>query len=337
MKFITSFCIIAFCAAVARASTPTTQPIDVLNYFLQKPEISNHYTIGGVNVHADRDPDGFHDHVFVLDKFGGSDNYEVYKVTPTQLQIRYEVNRPSPAGGSGDWIRKYEPRGPHADPNAGAEWMPRFVTPGQTSCLVKYTVYRYQFDPDIRSYILDAAHSDRNLATFNSVVWATDPWGSNNHTGVKIGRILRLISQWQPEGKIIERYDYARGLGLVNWQWLERISTLDPVAGDSTGKIFHCENGAVYIQSAGSSIDPPSVFKYDLKTRQIGAALPVVLFTSYWKPKLGPQWYVIYRDLSREGTLEKGNRPSDHDYALPEWFTHPNATLSDLPMIDLHP
>jgi hypothetical protein len=209
--------------------------------------------------------------------------------------------------------------------------MPRYVTPGQTSYLVHYIVDRYEFDPDIGAYIIDAAHSENVRTMFDSIVWTDDPWGSNNHTGIKFDRVFRLVSQWQPEGQIFERYDYARGLGLVHWQWLERISTLTHLAGDTTGKIFHCENGTVYIQSPGTGTDPPSVLKYDLKTHQIGAVLPVVLFTSYWKPELGPQWYVVYRDLAREGLLEKKKFHVRRGFALPEWRTHLGATLADLP------
>ncbi|HWB52875.1 MAG TPA: hypothetical protein VG722_01740 [Tepidisphaeraceae bacterium] len=336
MKRIAFFSILIsmiFASAAVASSAPRGQ-IDILNYFLQNPKIAGHFTIGGVSVHPNSDPDGTHHRVLVLDKFDSPDTYEVYYLTPTQLQLRYEVMRSDPHGSSADWIRRYRPIGPGADASDGALWMPRYVIPGQTSYLVHYTVDRYQFDPAIRAYLADAPHCEHDLHTFNSVVWADDPWGLNNHTGVKIDRVLRLISQWHPEGAVIERYDYARGLGLVNWQWLQRLSTLNPVDGDKTGRIFSCENGAVYIQSRGNAVDPPSVLKYDLKTHAIGSTLPVVLFTSHWAPELGPQWYVVYRDLSREDTLEKVRWNIKQSYALPEWFTHPDATIADLPKVD---
>lgn len=309
---------------------PPPHSIDILDYFSQSPDIAQHATIGGVNVRPDHDPDASSRQTLVLTKFSKPFSYEVYYITPTQLQLRYEVVRPDPQDSAQDWIRRYQQISPDAKPGDGALWMPRYVTPGKTNFFSRAAVDRFRFDPDIRAYVIDPPHSMASAVSFNSIVWASDPWKLNNRTGQKIDRVLRLITQWQPEGKIIESYDYAQGLGLVNWQWIERISTLQPLAGDRTGRIFHCENGAIYIQSQGDSIHPPGVMRYDIGKRQIGAALPVILFKSHWAPQMGAQWYVIYRSLAREAVLEKRDELIPHDYSLPEWRTNPGHTIADL-------
>ena len=217
-------------------------------------------------------------------------------------------------------------------PTAGMLLMPREVTPGTANFTsAQAAVDRYAFDPDIRAYTIKPSESSQEAISYNSVVWSSDPWHANNRTGFPIDSVIRLISQWQHDGQIYETYDYAKGLGLINWQWMERISTLVPLTGDKTGKLFNCENGADYLQSPGNKTHPPSVFQYDVKGQRIGTALPVILFTSHWKSELGPQWYVIYRDLSREGVLEKKSEVLSDSFKLPEWYTRHNATIADLP------
>ena len=65
------------------------------------------------------------------------------------------------------------------------------------------------------AYIIDPPHSTASAVSFNSIIWAPDPWKLNNRTGSKIDRVLRLISEWQPEGKIFECYDYAQRVALI--------------------------------------------------------------------------------------------------------------------------
>jgi hypothetical protein len=311
--------------------------IDVLDYFLPGTNVTSHYTIGGVNVRPCADPDNAGAKSLILHKGSSSNNYEVYQITPTQLLLRYEVVRPKRKGSSENWIRRYHELGSSFAPTAGALWMPRDITPGKTHFTSRAAVDRYAFDPSIRAYTIRPSESSREAITYNSIVWSRDSWHSNNRTGFPITSVIRLISQWQSDGKIYETYDYAKGLGLINWQWMERISTLTPISGNKAGKLFNCENGAVYVQSPGDKTYPPSVFQYDVKKRLIGSALPVLLFTSHWKPNLGPQWYVIYRDLSREGTLEKKSEVLSDSFKLPEWYTRPNATVAQLPPLYTKP
>jgi hypothetical protein len=153
----------------------------------------------------------------------------------------------------------------------------------------------------------------------------------------KPAKVIRFISEWQPQGKIFETYDYAKGKGLVAWRWMERISTLTPAENDETGKIFHCENGFVYIASKGDGKTAPEVYKYDLVTGKRGKKLQVMKFTSYWSKNLGPQWYVIYRNSLDEWQVIKKQERIEHDFTLPEWKTKPNATITDLPCLYTHP
>jgi hypothetical protein len=311
--------------------------IDVLDYFLPGTNVTSHYTIGGFNVHTCPDPDNAGMKSLILHKGSSVSNYEVYQITPTQLLLRYEVVRPKRKGSRENWIRRYHELGDGFARTAGLLWMPRDITPGKTNFTSRAAVDRYAFNPNIRAYTIRPSESSQEAISFNSIVWSSDPWHSNNRTGLPIDSVIRLISQWQHDGQIYETYDYAKGLGLINWQWMERISTLTRLSGDKTGKLFNCENGAVYLQSAGDKTHPPSIFQYDVKKRLIGSALPVIPFTSHWKPNLGPQWYVIYRDLSREGLLEKKSEVLSDSFKLPEWYTRPNATIAHLPPLYTKP
>ncbi len=321
-------------AHAAPASSPATQPIDVLDYFLQKNDVGDNWTIGGKDVRPDKDPDGTDRPTLILNKFSSSTSYEVYKVTPTELQLRYEVMRPNPNGGPRNWVRRFEGLDAARDSKQGVLWMPRMVVPGQTEFLAREMKDRYIFDPQTESYKLDATGSSRDGVIHGSLVWACVNWAQNNRTGFELNPVLRLVSQWQREGKIFECYDYARGKGMVNWRWLERISTLKPIAGDTTGHLFHCENGAVCVDSAGDAEHPPIVFVSDLAKGVMGKPLQVISFTSHWNRDLGPQWYLIYRDLAQERLLERKDERIEHDFTLPEWRAKPGATIADLPGVN---
>src|SRR5689334_3278607 len=81
-------------AAAAAAPTTrraTTKPIDVLDYFLQRDDRDDGWTINGHDVRADVDPEGTGADVIVCNKWSNPNSYEIYKATPTELQIRYEV------------------------------------------------------------------------------------------------------------------------------------------------------------------------------------------------------------------------------------------------------
>jgi hypothetical protein len=320
----------------ADAQSPTTRPVDVLDYLLQRDDANERWTLGGTDVRPDRDPDGTDARTFILNKWSDPNCYEVLKATATQVQIRYEVSRPSESGASQYWIRRFEEiGGDGAAP--GAVWMSRFMVPGGPGYLSRYRQDRFVFDRAAGRYVVDKSGSAAEAETYITVQRVTERWGEHNQTGFDLSDVLRMTSQWQRDGLMLEMYDYARGKGLVAWRWLERVSTLRPAAGDRTGKVFHCEGGFVRVDSRGDASTPPVVRQYDPATRRAGRRLEVIRLTSYWKPELGPQWYVVYRDTTREQPLKRNDERVAHDFSLPEWRTHPGATLVDLPYLYTHP
>jgi hypothetical protein len=312
------------------AANPTKQPVDFLDYFLQTDDAGDQWTLGGFDVRESADPDGGGARTLVLNKQSDPNCYEVYKVTDHQVQLRYEVVRYPDNQNEQTWIRRYrEQEGEGKIP--GALWCERFVTPGAKGVLSRFSQDRFLFDHKKGEYVFDPEGSKEEMATYLSCTWAHETWGANNRSGFKLGPLLRLTSEWQHEGMVVETYDYAKGKGLVNWRWLERISTLKPMEGDGSGNVFHCEEGLAFIQKNNGK---PLAWKWNASTKRKGRSLDVVPFKSYWKPELRDQWYVVYRDLSKEGKLVKKMERLEIDFHLPEWKAKPGATIADLPVIN---
>ena len=248
---------------------------------------------------------------------------------PTDLRLRYEVWRTGGHQGKDSWVRRYEEIGP--DGQLGAVWCKRFVVPGQDGYLSRFRQDRFVFDEKSHSYVLDPGGSAQELRTYLTVTRASNNWGRNNQTLFDLSDCIRLTSEWQDQGKIFETYDYARGKGLVAWRWMERLSTLRPMEGDATGTVFHCEEGFVQVAARGDEAFRPTVYTYNPKTGQRGAALEMVKFKSHWRPELGDQWYVVFRDTTREKPLVRKPGRVEHDFSLPEWEGKPGATIRDLP------
>jgi len=312
------------------------ESVDMLDFLLQRDDADMSWTLGGIDVRPGRDPDGNCVQTFILNKWSNRDCYEVFKVTDSQIQLRYEVVRMAGDAGTDNWIRRFEELDGEG-PAPGAVWVKRHMTPGGEGVLSRFRQDHFIFDPATRSYTFYDRGSGRAMQTHQSIVWAENNWRENNHSGFELNPCLRLISQWQTDGMIFETYDYARGKGLISWRWLERISTLTPMSGDESGNIFHCELGFVHVEPAASEDRPPVVHQYDPQSRHLGRRLAVVPFKSYWRPELGEQWYVVYRDLSREGPLVKKRERIGHEFSLPEWKDKPGATLRDLPYVNTHP
>ena len=312
----------------ALAADATTRPmgtIDFLDYFLQSDDVGEKWTINGTDVRPAKDPDGTNMRSFVLNKWSDPNCYEVFKVTDNEVQIRYEVVRTGGRTGKENWIRRYgEIDG--EGPVPGALWMTRWITPGGPGIVSRFRQDRWVFDESKRQYVIDPAGSVDCFESYISCLWADVRWPKGNETGFRIDRVLRLISQWQREGLMIEMYDYAKGKGLVGWRWLERVSTLKPMSGDSSGNVFHCEEGFVWIERADAA--KPRAWQYDPMKHHKGAELEVIEFESHWKPDMGKQWYVVYRDLSREKKLSKKMERVPHDFSLPEW--QEGKTIADL-------
>jgi hypothetical protein len=318
-------------STLAEVAVPaTTQPIDVLDYFLQKDDIDQSWTLNGYDVRPDADPDGTDTLTYIGNKWSEPGCYEVFKVTPTELQIRYEVVRHDRINGDGNWIRRYEEIGDDHGKYPGHVWMPRHPAVDGTVYQTHHRKDRWVFDKASKSYVIDKSGCSNDEVIAYSFAWSNTDWGDRNQTGMELNPTLRLVSQWQREGKIFETYDYSRGKGLTRWRWLERVSTLPRVEGEMTGNVFRCEEGAVLVESPGDSSHPPVVSKYDLAKGSKGEGLEVVSFKSYWAQELGEQWYVVYRDTLAEGALVRKDERIAHDFTLPEWKGKTGASIADL-------
>jgi hypothetical protein len=320
----------SFIVVLSTRAAPSAAPIDLLDYIKQTDDARNEWTLGGTDVYADTDPDQTGAQTFILNKFSNANCYEVFKVTDTQIQLRYEVMRAGGMKGDDNWIRRFEEIGAEgAAP--GCVWMKRFMKPGE-GFLSTFRQDRFVFNEKTRQYELDPNGSVEEQQTYASINWAKNEWGRNNKTGFELNPAIRLTSEWQREGLMLELYDYAKGKGLIAWRWLERINGLRRAQGDTTGHVFHCENGLVWIDSTAQA---PRAVQYDLAKQTKGRELEVVKFTSHWKPELGAQWYIVYRDSTKEHPLVKKRERIEHSYALPEWGS--DKTLSDLPYLFTHP
>lgn len=322
---------VPLCVGVTAASDARADgTVDFLDYFLQKDDTDSSWTIGGTDVRPDVDPDGTDTQTYILNKFSSSDFYEVFKVSGDEVQIRYEVFR---QGGGRSWIRRFQEIG-GSGKAPGSIWTKRFVKPGGPGFETRFRQDRFVFDEKTKSYVVDPSGSVRDFPNYARFVWGENDWASNNKTGFKLSPVLRMVSEWQREGYTIEMYDYAKGKGMVNWRWLERVSTLPPVAGDKTGRLFHCQSGAVYVESKGDRSTEPIVYKYDLNSGKKLGRVECMKLTSHWRPGLGEQWYVVYCNSLRDGPLQKRNECLRNDFRLPEWETKPGATIRDLPYVN---
>gem|GEM_PF-2463309 len=311
--------------------------IDVLPYFLQGDDRREEWTLGGVDMLPGRDPEGSRARTYVEAKFHSRDFYEVFKLTRSELQIRYEVYRPGGSSGEGNWIRRFEEIGGEGDA-PGSVWMRRRMVAGErvtTRCRID----RFRFDTATRSYVHDPAGSVKDLTIVISVHEADVAWPEGDRSGFGIRRVLRLVSDWHPQGQVIETYDYARGKGMVGWRWLERISTLP--ADTTLGKPNLCRcvdgSGLVEVVATPNADDAPAAYRCDPKTGARGAQLTVVRMDSAFRKDLGSVWYVVFRDLSKEGPMVRKDERIAPTYDLPEWTSRPKATIADLPYVNTSP
>ena len=298
--------------------------VDTLEYFLQADDTNDQWTINGADVTPGEDPDETGAVTCFLNKWSNPDAFEVMKVTDSEIQMRYEVIK-------AEWIRRFEERGREGTGD-GCVWMRRHMAPGGEGFVSSCLHDDLNYNKDSRTFDFSDAVG-WSMQTYIRVEWATNEWPQGNRTGFDIGCVLRRIDEWHDLGLVMEDYDYAKGKGLVNWRWLENVDRLvkrNPAKDDASGHIFRCENGQVYVESFGSGTEQPIIYKYDLSRGEKGRQLEVVRRTSHRAPAAGPQWYVVYRDLSREGALVKKMERIGHDDGLPGWGNG-DKTLVDLP------
>lgn len=328
-------CMVMLNTAADAKALAQNEKVDVMDYFLQEWNTGAHSTLGGMSVREGVDPDGTNEKTYILNKFNSPDFYEVFKLVGDELQLRYEVFRIGGKSGRGSWIRRFEEIGGKGNA-PGSIWCKRYVVPGVEGVYTRFRQDKYVFDEASASYVVDPASSLDYFPNYTRFEWADVKWGSRNKSGLKIGKTLRMVSEWQREGYSIEMYDYAQGIGMVAWRWLERISTLTPVKEDRTGRLFHCLDGVVEVIPASEDDESPVVYLYDMKTGKRIRKLETMCLTSVWRKGLGPQWYVVYRNSMKENPLEKRTIHIEHDFTLPEWKSKPGATIKDLPYLYTH-
>jgi hypothetical protein len=323
-------------SAAGTAAEKKEKPIDTADYFLQDdPE--NRWRLDRRDVVAAADPEGGKRRTVIMGKHGTADNYEVFYVTDTEIQLRYEVHRRKR-------IRRFQAVGPGREGTTdGYVWLKRRMVPGGKGFLIRIVHDDFLYDPKKAKYFHDK--SPGNFIR-RSVDWADIDWGPRNKTGLKLDRVLRITSEWQPEGKVIEQYDYAKGVGLVNWRWLDSIEFMKgkkPVEKVKSAPVVPASNKHVLIENPGSRDTAPVVHLYDLAAKKKGKRLETVKWENHWiRKKHGGRlpasvsgWYVVVRDLSQETVLRKVPTTLKYDYSLTS--KEKGLTLAGLPYIKTTP
>jgi len=330
--------VVVRCAvAEPRPGLASGRTVETLPYFLQGDDRRQEWTLGGMDTLPGTDPEGAGAHTVVQTKFHSPHFYEVFHLTPNEIQIRFEVFRPGGASGVGNWVRRFEEIGGEGDA-PGSVWMRRRMVVGQR-VVTRCRIDRFVFDPASRSYAHDPAGSVKELTIYVSVHHARVSWPKGDKSGFGIRRVLRLASDWHPTGQVIETYDYARGKGMVSWRWLERVATLPPALDAPRPGLYRCMDGAELVEVVATDQrgGAPAVYRCDPKTGARGEPLEVVRMESAFRKDLGKTWYVVLRDLSKEAPLVRKQERVEASYALPEWTARPGATIADLPYVYTSP
>lgn len=296
--------------------------IDTLEYFLQDdPE--NAWRME-VDMMKAKDPDDFGRLTYVLGKFGSANHFEVYIITATEIQIRYEVYKTG-------MIRRFEEtRNPGK--GEGYIWMRRYMVPGGEGFITRYNTDHFEYSPALGTYQWKEVGEG---VQYISADWANIEWSGNNKTGHDLDSVLRITAEWHDLGYIIEQYDYAKGFGLVNWRWLDSIDFLqhdsNKVAGDSTGRVRSAAGGYLYayVEDLGSEDREPVVYQYNLNTGEKGRRFEVIKWKNHWRSDEEFIWYVVTRDLSKEKPLTISYNVVEYDYYIPPGSTE--MTIADLP------
>lgn len=296
--------------------------IDTLEYFLQDdPENAWRLEVDMIKA---EDPDGFGRLTYIQGKFGSPNHFEVYIITATEIQIRYEVYKTG-------MIRRFEETRLKGK-GEGYIWMRRYMVPGGEGFLTRLDTDHFEFNHLTQEYEWqDVAES----AQYISAAWANIEWDSNNQTDLNLDRVLRITAEWHGEGYIMEQYDYAKGAGLVNWRWLDSIEFIqhdsNRVSQDSTGRIRKVAAGYLYayVEDYGTQEREPVVYEYNLISGEKGRRFDVVKWNSYWRPEKESTWYVVTRDLSKEQVIKKHTNTVQYDYHIPAGSK--KMTIADLP------
>ena len=303
--------------------------IDFMEYFLQDKDISDNYTIGGNQTHvvpSDPELNNPKDiQIIVYNKFNSVDYYEIFRLSGNNLMIRYEVFRNS--AGTDSWVRVFENIGANPEDKLGYLWSKRYIDP-DTKEGWEYEVRqnKFIFNSNTKEYEYDKSGSIiTGYKQYSFVTWGTLENPKNNHTGKEIKKVLRLVSEWQPLGIIYETYDYAKGLGLVDWCWYEQVASFKQTPENN---VYQYSLGYMYVESFGDENVAPIVYKYDIEKKEQTEKLRTVKHKSHWNKDGKEDWYIRARCLSDEGKIERKKLKIIPNFNLPEWGH--DKTLKDL-------
>lgn len=299
------------------ATLPNSDPsglIDTADYLFSKHVdvgAPNWFLIGGEQSQPAVDPEGNGLSTYVVHKFSSQQAYEVYYVNNDSVQLRYEVGQ---NGGSN--IRRFA----EINENSGAVILGRYLNPGNSpSYLSHFSLDNLVYDGS--QYVISDTDSYTNGAANNMVSWVNIDWGGKNFTGLNLNHVLRVSTD--EHGGVLEDYDYARYVGIVNWRFNEPINFFlqNYKIKDSNGipGLYSCERNTVQlvpdVQSVGPNDTPPEIYFYDMASGKRGEKLIPYQRVSIWG---GTQWYVTcYESAKDVGAVRTGPQYFPVIYSLP--------------------
>jgi hypothetical protein len=321
--------------AVGTPAEKKEAAIDTADYFLQD-DPDNRWRLDRRDIVKAGDPEGTKRRTVIMGKHGSADSYEVFYVTDKEIQLRYEVHKRKR-------IRRFQEIGPGREKTTdGYVWLKRRLVPGGKGWLTRIVHDDFLYNREKGKFVYDKSPGN---FIHRSVDWAVIDWGLRNRTGLKLNKVLRVTSEWQPEGKVIEQYDYAKGVGLVNWRWLESIEFMKgkpPVKTVKSAPVVAASSRHVLIEDPGKGDKAPVAHSYNLASNKKGRRLDTVKWENYWirkkhgrLPASASGWYVVVRDLSQEHALRKVTTTLNYDYFLKSGEKGP--TIADLPYVKTTP
>jgi hypothetical protein len=315
-------------------------------FFASDPRVKNMYIGGSQIVEASGDPDGFGRTTFLDYKFNGDRNYEVYQVDNHAITNSFEVSRGNKDVTKWNFRRVFDANNSKDSP--GRVHMMRKMMPGGQGFLETHYQRRFLYIPDSG----DSAHGHYEEITFDpnskgekkstkkvkassiyeSVRFADVHFSKGDTTGLGITQVLRLNSEWKNDGSAFESYDYARGIGNVNWRLSEALwSVLSHPASQMGANIYTCGSAInntvyLYVESTENGTQPV-IYYYDEKSGQKTDRVETFPWQSYWLRNQPASWYIVCRDRSREDVFAMKQKTVTPDYSLPEAGAGKNISL----------
>ncbi len=305
-------------------SSPSSNTIDTFKYWFPTFEKSQDYFIRN-DIFKTEDPDGLGRTSYFNGKFGNPQCYEIFIVTKEDINIRYEKHM--------DWFRRYEERSPEYKGKClGNIWLKRYMTPGYKNGFITNTKQDYfKFNEAEQKWIYQERPVSKQYVSIDIV---DVDYGKYNQTDYPINKVMRRTDEWQTEGKIFEQYDYAKGLGLVNWRWIDRIDLIKKhhVEKLADGDLYKCGYDGYnlcFIPTHNNAKDLKEVYSWNDRDKVKGRPLELIRFKSHWSKDNKNRVYVISTDLSKERILKLKKKTRGYHQYLDHGDTR--QQLSDMP------